>query len=95
MDFSKLAVLRNKKDLTQREMAKILNISKSTYARWETQEEIIPLRHLVNFCNYFKVTIDYNQIYMEKIILIITIIPKKQIKQKLVIILKLLEKNIN
>lgn len=59
MDFSKLAVLRNKKDLTQREMAKILNISKSTYARWETQEEIIPLRHLINFCNYFKVTIDY------------------------------------
>ena len=95
MDFSKLAVLRNKKDLTQREMAKILNISKSTYARWETQEEIIPLRHLVNFCNYFKVTIDYildlygennfdNYDYTKKID-----------KKKLVIILKLLEKNIN
>ena len=41
MDFSKLILLRNKKDLTQREMAKILNVSKSTYARWETQEEII------------------------------------------------------
>ena len=59
MDFSKLVILRNKKDLTQREMAKILNVSKSTYARWETQEEIIPLYHLTNFCEYFKVSMDY------------------------------------
>jgi len=57
MDFSKLVILRNKKDLTQREMAKILNISKSTYARWETQDEIIPLWHLVNFCNYFSIRV--------------------------------------
>ena len=59
MDFSKLVILRNKKELTQREMAKILNVSKSTYARWETQEEIIPLYHLTNFCEYFKVSMDY------------------------------------
>ena len=59
MDFSKLAMLRTKKDLTQREMAKILNVSKSTYARWETQEQIIPLYHLNNFCKYFNVTMDY------------------------------------
>ena len=59
MDFQKLVMLRNKKDLTQREMAKILKVSKSTYARWETQEEIIPLWHLINFCEYFKVSMDY------------------------------------
>lgn len=59
MDFSKLIILRNKKDLSQRELAKILKISKSTYARWETQEEIIPLWHLINYCNYFKVSMDY------------------------------------
>ena len=59
MDFSKLILLRNKKDLTQREMAKILNVSKSTYARWETQEEIIPLWHFLNYCEYFKVTMDF------------------------------------
>ena len=59
MDFSKLVILRNKKELTQREMAKILNVSKSTYARWETQEEIIPLKHLANYCNYFHLSMDY------------------------------------
>lgn len=59
MNFSKLAMLRQKKDLTQRELAKILGVGKSTYARWETQEEIIPLWHLVKFCEYFKVSMDY------------------------------------
>lgn len=59
MEFSRLVMLRNKKELSQREIAKILNVSKSTYGRWETKEEIIPLWHLINFCNYFKVSMDY------------------------------------
>ncbi|MBQ8471946.1 MAG: helix-turn-helix transcriptional regulator [Bacilli bacterium] len=59
MNSKNLVMLRNKKDLTQREMAKIIKVSKSTYARWETQEEIIPLWHLLTFCNYFKVSMDY------------------------------------
>lgn len=59
MDFKKLIILRQKKDLTQRALAKILNVSKSTYARWETQEDIIPLWHMKNFCAYFKVSMDY------------------------------------
>ena len=38
MDFSRLAMIREKKELSQREVAKILHVSKSTYARWETGE---------------------------------------------------------
>ena len=59
MDFSRLAIIREKKELSQREVAKILHVSKSTYARWETGEQVIPLIHLNNFCKYFKVTMDY------------------------------------
>ena len=59
VDFKKFIMLRKKKELSQREMATILNVSKSTYARWETGEKIIPLKHLLNYCNYFNVTIDY------------------------------------
>ena len=59
MDFLRLTIIREKKDLSQRQIAKILGVSKSTYARWETMEEIIPLPHLNNFCKYFKVTMDY------------------------------------
>ena len=59
MDFSRLAKIRCKRELSQREVAKILKVSKSTYARWETGEQIIPLPHLNNFCHFFKVTFDY------------------------------------
>ena len=59
MDFKKLIMFRKKRDLSQRQMASILNVSKSTYARWETTEEIIPLKHLANFCNYFNVSMDF------------------------------------
>lgn len=59
MDFSRLAIIREKKELSQRQVAKILGVSKSTYARWETTEEIIPLNHLNNYCKHFKVTMDY------------------------------------
>lgn len=59
MDFSRLAMIRDKKELSQREVAKILHVSKSTYARWETGEQVIPLIHLNDFCKYFKVTMDY------------------------------------
>ena len=59
MDFSRLAMIREKKELSQREVAKILHVSKSTYARWETGEQVISLNHLNDFCKYFKVTMDY------------------------------------
>ena len=59
MDFQNLIILRRKKEFSQRQMASILKVSKSTYARWETGEEIIPLWHLKNFCNYFHVSMDY------------------------------------
>ena len=59
MDFKRLIYFRKNKELSQREMASILNVSKSTYARWETGEEIIPLRHFTKFCLFYKVTMDY------------------------------------
>lgn len=59
MDFRKLILFRTKKELTQREIAALLNVSKSTYARWETQEEIVPLSRLMNICDFFKISIDY------------------------------------
>ena len=51
--------LRDEHDLVQIKMAEIMGVSKSTYARWETDEAIIPLKHLNNLCNYFDVSMDY------------------------------------
>ena len=59
MNCEHLIFMRDNLDLNQREMAEKLNVSKSTYARWETGEKIIPLKHLINFCNLTNNTLDY------------------------------------
>ena len=51
--------IREKNDLTQKDMAKILKISKSYYNFFETGERIIPLKRLNDFCNKFHVSMDY------------------------------------
>ena len=55
----RIIVIREMLNLSQRELAEELHISKSTYARWETGEKIIPLTHLVDLCNYANRSIDY------------------------------------
>ena len=54
-----LKKIRENYDLSQRDMAKLLNVSKSSYNYFETGEHIIPLKHLNNFCNMFNVSMDY------------------------------------
>lgn len=57
--FKNLKKIREYNDLSQREMAKLLNISKTSYNYYETGEHIIPLKHLNNFCNIFHTSMDY------------------------------------
>lgn len=59
MTYFKLAEIRELYNLSQRDVAKKMNISKSTYARWETLEQYIPLKHLNDFCNIFNCSMDY------------------------------------
>ncbi len=59
MVLTRIRDLRDKYDLNQVKMAKAMGVSKSTYARWETDEAIIPLVHLNDLCNYFDVSMDY------------------------------------
>lgn len=51
--------IRDINRISQKEIANILNIARSTYNQYEQQYDIIPLKHLNNFCNYFNVSIDY------------------------------------
>lgn len=53
--FKRLRDIREDNNLKQRDIAKILNISRPNYTRWETREKIIPLTKLNEFCNFFKV----------------------------------------
>ena len=54
-----LKFIREEKELTQKEVADILRVSRSVYAMWEVEKDIIPLLRLNDFCNYFNVSLDY------------------------------------
>lgn len=57
--LNRLKDIRENNDLKQKDIAKILNVSRPNYTRWETKEKIIPLERLNEFCNYFKININY------------------------------------
>ena len=59
MVLTRIRDLRDEHELNQVKTAKLMGVSKSTYARWETDEAIIPLVHLNDLCNYFNVSMDY------------------------------------
>lgn len=55
----KLKEIRLAKNLSQKDLADILHLSDITYSHYETQDNIIPIKHLNTLCNYLKVSIDY------------------------------------
>lgn len=57
--FKRLKDIRENNDLKQKDIAKILKVSRPNYTRWETKEKIIPLIKLNDFCNYFNINMDY------------------------------------
>lgn len=59
MDFKRLLRLREEKELTQAEIAKIFKVSQANYSRWEREKEFIPLRKINLICIYFNVSMDY------------------------------------
>ena len=59
IDFQRLKDIREDNDINQNQMAKILGTPRSTYSLWEIGISIIPIKHLVNFANYFNISIEY------------------------------------
>lgn len=57
--FDNLLFLKDRNSLTNIQMASIINVSDSLYSRYEKGKEIIPLKHLNTYSNYFDVSIDY------------------------------------
>lgn len=55
----KLKELRQKANLTQAEMAKIINISQSNYSKYELGTTQINIETLIQLANFFHVSVDY------------------------------------
>lgn len=55
----KLKDLRDLYELTPEDIAKVLNVARSTYNQYEQQYDIIPIKHLNTLCNHFSISFDY------------------------------------
>lgn len=59
MKFARLKEIREDRELTQKQIATILNVDRSTYAGWETGKDTIPLKRLSKLSDYYNISIDY------------------------------------
>ncbi len=60
MDYIKrMRDLREDRDKTQQEIARVLGTSQTMYARYERGANEMPIRHLITLCRYYGVSADY------------------------------------
>lgn len=56
---NRLEDLRELSDLSKKDLANILNVSDSIYARWENGKDFIPTKRLYQIASFYKINIDY------------------------------------
>ncbi len=59
MKIERLKEIREDKDLLQKDIAKILNITQVQYSRYETGLRVIPVYHLEKLALFYHTSIDY------------------------------------
>ena len=59
MYFKRLKDVREDKNLTQEDIAKILNMKQQQYSRYENGINEIPFEHIIKLAKYYNVSIDY------------------------------------
>lgn len=50
---------REDRELTETDIAEILNVDNSTVSGWETEKDIIPLERLIQYANKLEFSLDY------------------------------------
>ena len=59
MKFKRIKDLREDHDLTQKQVAKILNCSQQVYSNYELGQRDIPTAILIKLADYYNVSTDY------------------------------------
>ena len=59
MMYRRIRDLREDRDLTQKEMAQILNCSQQAYSNYELGQRDIPTDILIKLSNFYHVSVDY------------------------------------
>lgn len=57
--YKRIRDLREDKDLSQSEIAKILNMSQTGYSKYEVGTNDIPTKILIKLANFYNTSIDY------------------------------------
>jgi len=57
--YRRIRDLREDADLSQKQIAGIINMHKTTYARYETGQREIPFNIAILLAKYYKVSLDY------------------------------------
>ena len=59
MQFRNLRGIREDRDIKQKDIAKILNVSQNTYSQYETGVISLTAEILIKLSDYYNVSIDY------------------------------------
>ncbi len=59
MQFKNLRAIREDRDIKQKDIAKILNVSQNTYSQYETGTISLTAETLIQLANFYDVSIDY------------------------------------
>lgn len=57
--YKRIRDLREDKDLSQKELAKILNMSQTGYSKYEVGTNDIPTKILIQLAEFYNTSIDY------------------------------------
>lgn len=58
-NYMKLKDLREENNLTQLQLAEVLNVKQNTYSQYETEKRQLPIDALIKLAQFYKVTTDY------------------------------------
>lgn len=59
MQFKNLRNIREDRDLKQKDLAKVLNVSQNTYSQYETGIISITAELLIKLADFYNVSVDY------------------------------------
>ena len=59
LKYGRIRDLRNDRGLTQKQVAKLLNVSQNTYSQYEIGISRFPLDAVIRLAEYYNVSIDY------------------------------------
>lgn len=57
--YQRLKDLREDRDMTQEQVARILGTAREQYNKYELGKQEIPFHHVITLARYYNVTIDY------------------------------------